>query len=163
METMAGSRTKSVAIAYSESGTGEPVLLIHCSSASSAEWDSLRDALDEDFRVIAPDQWGCGESDPWTGQGEFNLAREAAPILDITGRIGTAVHLVGHSYGGGVALRLARERPELIRSLTLIEPSVFHLLRSGEVWKIRPCSARCLSVAEHGTGRPLAVEIIGVE
>jgi pimeloyl-ACP methyl ester carboxylesterase len=133
METMAGSRTKSVAIACSDSGTGEPVLLLHCSCASNAAWDSLCDALDEDFRVIAPDQWGCGGSDDWTGQGEFNLAREAAPILDITSRIGTAVHLVGHSYGGGVALRVARERPDLIRSLTLIEPSAFHLLRSGDL------------------------------
>jgi pimeloyl-ACP methyl ester carboxylesterase len=133
METMAGSRMKNAAIAYSDSGTGEPVLLIHCSSASRAEWDSLCDALHEDFRVIAPDQWGCGESDPWTGQGEFNLAQEAAPILDIIGRIGAAVHLIGHSYGGGVALRLARQRPDLIRSLILIEPSAFHLLREGDL------------------------------
>jgi pimeloyl-ACP methyl ester carboxylesterase len=132
-ETIVEIRMKNTALAYSDSGTGEPVLLLHCSSASSAAWDSLCDALDEDFRVIAPDQWGCGESDPWTGQGEFNLAREAAPILDITSHIGTAVHLVGHSYGGGVALRLARERPDLIRSLTLIEPSAFHLLRSGDL------------------------------
>ena len=132
-ETIVETRMKNAAAAYSNSGTGEPVLLLHCSCASSAAWDSLCDALDEDFRVIAPDQWGCGESDPWTGQGEFDLAREAAPILDITGRIGTAVHLVGHSYGGGVALRVARERPDLIRSLTLIEPSAFHLLRSGDL------------------------------
>jgi pimeloyl-ACP methyl ester carboxylesterase len=131
MVTMAGSRANNVAIAYSDSGTGEPALLLHCSLSSSAEWESLRDTLDEDFRVIAPDQWGCGESDPWTGQGEFNLAQEAAPILDIIGRVGAAVHLIGHSYGGGVALWVARQRPDLIRSLTLIEPSAFHFLRDG--------------------------------
>ena len=39
------------------------------------------------------------------------------------------MHLVGHSYGGGLALRIARERPEMVRSLTLVEPSCFHLLR----------------------------------
>jgi pimeloyl-ACP methyl ester carboxylesterase len=41
------------------------------------------------------------------------------------------VHLVGHSYGGGIALRIARKRPDLVRSLTLVEPSCFHLLRGG--------------------------------
>jgi pimeloyl-ACP methyl ester carboxylesterase len=41
-------------------------------------------------------------------------------------------HLVGHSYGGAVALHLARTRPELLRSLTLVEPSAFHLLRGGD-------------------------------
>jgi pimeloyl-ACP methyl ester carboxylesterase len=131
METMAGSRTKNLAIACSDSGTGEPVLLLHCTLSSSAEWESLSDTLDEDFRVIAPDQWGCGKSDPWTGQGEFNLAQEAAPILDIIDRVGAAVHLIGHSYGGGVALWVARQHPDLIRSLTLIEPSAFHFLRDG--------------------------------
>jgi pimeloyl-ACP methyl ester carboxylesterase len=43
-------------------------------------------------------------------------------------KIGTPVHLVGHSYGGGVALKIAQENPELVLSLTLIEPSSFHLL-----------------------------------
>ena len=42
------------------------------------------------------------------------------------------VHLVGHSYGGAVALHMARARPWLFRSLTLIEPSAFHLLRDGD-------------------------------
>lgn len=128
MATMEMNETR---IAYSDKGTGEPVLLIHCSSASGTEWQSLCETLGEDFRSIAPDQWGCGQSDPWTGQGAFTLAEEAAPILDIIQSIGVPVHLVGHSYGGGVALRVARERPEMIRSLTLIEPSSFHLLGGG--------------------------------
>jgi pimeloyl-ACP methyl ester carboxylesterase len=118
-------------IAYSDTGAGEPVLLIHCSSASGSEWLSLCDTIGADFRSIAPDQWGCGQSDPWTGQGAFTLAEEAAPILEIIESLGVPVHLVGHSYGGGVALRVARERPEMILSLTLIEPSSFHLLRRG--------------------------------
>ena len=118
-------------IAYTEAGAGDPALLIHCSSACGSEWHGLCEALSGDFQLIAPDQWGCGKSDPWTGRGTFSLAEEAAPILDIIYRLGTPVHLVGHSYGGGVALRIARKRPDLVRSLTLVEPSCFHLLRRG--------------------------------
>jgi pimeloyl-ACP methyl ester carboxylesterase len=106
--------------------------MIHCSSATKAEWQSLCETLNADFRSVAVDQWGCGQRAPWTGQGEFNLVSEAAPIIGLIRNIGTPVHLVGHSYGGGVALRIARELPELIRSLTLIEPSSFHLLKAGE-------------------------------
>ncbi len=109
----------------------DPVLLIHCSTASGAVWQGLCETLEEDFTTLAPDQWGCGQSDPWTGQGAFTLEDEAAPILDIIERNGLPVHLVGHSYGGSVALRVARARPDLVLSLTLIEPSSFHLLRRG--------------------------------
>ena len=118
-------------IAYADNGSGDPVVLIHCSAASSAEWRSLSEALGEDFHAIAIDQWGCGESDAWPGHAAFSLAQEAAPVLRLIDSLATPVHLVGHSYGGGVALHVARRRPAMIRSLTLIEPSVFHLLRDG--------------------------------
>lgn len=120
--------TKQSQINYTETGTGEPVVLVHCSSASGSEWKSLCEELSDRFHCIMPDQWSCGRSDPWPGDGPFTLADEAAPVVDIIDRLGTPVHLVGHSYGGGVALRIARERPGKILSLTLIEPSVFHLL-----------------------------------
>jgi len=119
-------------IACTETGTGEPVVLIHCSTASSKEWRSLCKVMGDDFRAVMPDQWGCGHSDPWTGNGAFDLGSEAAPVLEIMQNLGGPVHLVGHSYGGGVALRIARQRPDLVRSLTLIEPSAFHLLRHGD-------------------------------
>ncbi|MDA7948108.1 MAG: alpha/beta hydrolase [Hyphomicrobiaceae bacterium] len=118
-------------IAYSESGSGEPAVMIHCSTASGRAWESLAEHLGGAFRSIMPDQWGCGKSDPWTGDGLFDLGAEAAPILQLIERTRTPVHLVGHSYGGGVALRVAGERPDLVRSLTLIEPSCFYLLRRG--------------------------------
>lgn len=121
----------SARVAYSDRGAGEPVLMLHCTSASSTEWRSLCDLLGEEFRPIATDQLGCGRSDPWPGQRPFTLAEEAAPILRIIDGIGHPVHLVGHSYGGGLALRIARERPEMVRSLTLVEPSCFHLLRQA--------------------------------
>lgn len=121
--------TKSSRINYAETGAGDPVVLIHCSSASGTEWTALCQQLQDQFRCVAPDQWNCGRSDMWPGHGPFTLSEEAEPIIEVIDRIGTPVHLVGHSYGGGVALRVARERPDSIRSLTLIEPSIFHILR----------------------------------
>lgn len=118
-------------IDYEDTGSGDPVVLVHCSSASGSQWRALSASLAGRFRCIVPDQWQCGGSDPWHGRTAFSLAEEAAPILAIIDRIGEPVHLVGHSYGGGVALRVAREHPHMIRSLTLIEPSAFHLLRRG--------------------------------
>lgn len=118
-------------IGYTETGSGAAVVLIHCSTASGKEWNSLCESLAGRFRCVATDQWHCGGSDPWPGREPFSLAGEAAPILQLIDRAGTPVHLVGHSYGGGVAMRIARERPGMIRSLTLIEPSVFHLLGSA--------------------------------
>ncbi len=119
-------------LAYAENGSGEPVVMIHCSSATGSEWKKLSEALGENFRTFMPDQWACGKSDPWRGDSAFTLSEEAAPLVELLDRLGTPVHLIGHSYGGGVALRVARERPDLIRSLTLVEPSAFHLLRHGE-------------------------------
>lgn len=121
-------KTKHSRIHYTETGTGDDVILIHCSSASGSEWAALSETLGDRFHCIMPDQWSCGRSDPWPGNGAFALADEAAPIVEVIDRNAAPVHLVGHSYGGGVALRIARERPGMIRSLTLIEPSVFHLL-----------------------------------
>ena len=110
----------------------EPVVLLHCSGSSGAQWRSLAGRLGSRYRVIAPDLIGYGASAPWPGRAEFCLAQEAAVIRSLIGKLDGTVHLVGHSYGGAVALHIARTRPELIRSLTLIEPSAFHLLRGGD-------------------------------
>src|SRR5436190_3588558 len=109
----------------------QPVVLLHCSGSSGAQWRALMAQLDGHYQVAAPDLIGYGATAPWSG-GEFSLAREAAEVRSLIGRLQRPVHLVGHSYGGGVALHIARTRPELLRSLTLVEPSAFHLLRGGD-------------------------------
>jgi len=115
-----------------EQGSGEPVVLLHCSGSSSAQWRTLAAKLAARYHVIAPDLLGYGGSAPWSGRGEFCLAQEAALVRSLLGRLGEPAHLVGHSYGGAVALHVARTRPELLKSLALVEPSAFHLLRGGD-------------------------------
>jgi pimeloyl-ACP methyl ester carboxylesterase len=89
----------------------------------------MNGSLGNHVRIEAPDQWGCGERGPWPGHEPFTLAAEAMAVYEILDRLGTPVHLVGHSYGGALALHVARHRPQCLASLGLIEPCAFHFLR----------------------------------
>jgi pimeloyl-ACP methyl ester carboxylesterase len=116
-------------IACADTGSGETVLLLHATASSGAQWRTLTETLRASCRVLAPDLYGYGETDPWPGYGPFALADEAALAEAILPP--GPFHLVGHSYGGAVALHFAMRQPERLRSLALIEPVAFHLLRSG--------------------------------
>jgi pimeloyl-ACP methyl ester carboxylesterase len=119
-------------VEYLEQGAGEPVVLLHSTGASGSQWRRLAAALGDRFHVIAPDLCGYGGTAPWNGRCEISLAAEAALVAALTDRFAQPVHLVGHSFGGAVALRLAQDRPDLLTSLVLIEPVAFHLLRGGD-------------------------------
>ena len=116
-------------IHYSDSGQGEAVVFIHCSTANSRIWK--RYMQPGNYRYLAADQWGCGRSHNWAGQIEFGLYEEARPIIKLIRNMDKAVHLVGHSYGGSVALKVAMEMPDAVKKITLIEPSSFHLLKNA--------------------------------
>ena len=118
-------------VEFLEQGSGEPVVLLHSSGSSSAQWRSLAERLSERYQVIAPDLYGYGGTAHWPGRGPFHLESEAEIVLAALGRDEWA-HFVGHSYGGAVTLHIARFRPDLLRSLALFEPVAFHLLRGAD-------------------------------
>jgi pimeloyl-ACP methyl ester carboxylesterase len=105
------------------------VVALHCSGAGAGQWSNLAEALGGDYDVLAPEHYGCESSGPWTGEHAFTLADEAARAIALIDNSEEKVHLVGHSYGGGVALHVALARPDQIASMALYEPSAFHLLR----------------------------------
>jgi len=109
--------------------TRELVIALHCSGAGAAQWRRLAEALGENYELIAPEHYGCDSTGPWTGDHAFTLADEAAGSIALIDGTDRKIHLVGHSYGGGVALHVALARSERIASLSLYEPSAFHLLR----------------------------------
>jgi pimeloyl-ACP methyl ester carboxylesterase len=103
-----------------------PVVALHSSASSSRQWQSLKDFLEDRFTVIAPDLPGYGKNKE-TGNLP-GLEGDAAPIIRDIELIGEPVHLVGHSYGGAIALKIAMMRPDLLLSLTVFEPVMFSLM-----------------------------------
>ena len=105
------------------------VIALHCSGAGAGQWNHLAEALGGEYEVLTPEHYGNESTGPWTGEHPFTLADEAARTIALIDTCESKLHLVGHSYGGGVALHVALARPERIASLALYEPSAFHLLR----------------------------------
>lgn len=104
-------------------GTGpRKALLIHCSLAHSGAWNGLADLLKTQLQMYAYDLPGHGRSDDWTGERDMQ-EMSTAMAAEVIGRDGP-MDIIGHSFGATVALRLAIEHPEMVRSLVLIE-SVF--------------------------------------
>jgi pimeloyl-ACP methyl ester carboxylesterase len=136
-----------VHIEYVEQGSGEPVVLLHSSASSSAQWRALMHQS-TGYRVLAPDLLGYGATSHWSGHGAFRLEHEAQIVLSLAGRCGEAVHLVGHSFGGAVALHVARTRPDLLASLTVIEPVAFHLLKGFDQDALAEISAVAAGVGK---------------
>ena len=109
-------------------GTGAPVLLLHGSASAAVMWVPVIDALKSRFRVIAPDLIGYGRTDSWPDGHGFSVDEELRLVEPLLSPAPVGVHVVGHSYGGVVALHLALAGRVPIRSLTLIEPVAFFLL-----------------------------------
>jgi pimeloyl-ACP methyl ester carboxylesterase len=80
--------------------------------ADASQWRYLAEALECRYEVLAPEHFGCKTSGPWTGEHAFALADEAARAIALIDNSEEKVHLVGHSYGGGVALHVALARPD---------------------------------------------------
>lgn len=106
----------------------QTVIALHCSGADANQWRPLGEALGEGYTLFAPEHFGCERVGPWPGERAFTIDDEAERTLALIDGLEGEVHLVGHSYGGGVALYVAFQRPSRIASLSLYEPSAFHLL-----------------------------------
>lgn len=128
---MAALRKGDVVLSYETLGQeGDPVVLIHGSLVDRTSWRMVLAPLATALQVTAYDRRGYGESQgPQRTHAVRDDARDLGDLLESTGLY--PAHLVAHSYGGAVALRVAADRPELVRSLALHEPPLIGLLASG--------------------------------
>ena len=104
------------------------VLCFHSSTASGAQWAALGKELGDGYRVRAPDLYGYGDAPAWHGARPLQLVDEVHRFDALFAEAPGGVHLVGHSYGGAVALRAALRHPQRVRSVTVYEPVLFGLL-----------------------------------
>ena len=103
--------------------------------SSRAQWAELSAQLETQFRCIAVDLQGYGKSPFPDVDGPYTLAHETDAVnAAIAARLepGEPFHLVGHSYGGATALRMARTMRTRVLSLAVFEPVAFHLLPSTD-------------------------------
>jgi 4,5:9,10-diseco-3-hydroxy-5,9,17-trioxoandrosta-1(10),2-diene-4-oate hydrolase len=112
-------------IAVTDCGTGDPVVLLHGGGPGASGMSNYArnvDALAQWFRVIVPDLPGYGRSSKNLDQSDpfGDLAAAVGGLLDALGI--DRAHLVGNSYGGAAALRLAVERPDRIGRMVLMGP-----------------------------------------
>ncbi|HBO7562684.1 TPA: alpha/beta hydrolase, partial [Pseudomonas aeruginosa] len=104
-------------LVYQDLGEGTPVLLVHGSLCDYRYWQWQLRSLGERHRLIVPSLRHY-YPERWDGQGaDFTSARHVADLLALVERLGEPVHLLGHSRGGNLALRLALAAPDALRSL----------------------------------------------
>jgi pimeloyl-ACP methyl ester carboxylesterase len=115
---------------YRDEGTGVPVVLGHGSAASSGQWRDLIKRMSGRYRLVAPDHIGYGRTAAYSGDIPL-MEHEIAIVEALVRLLSQPVHMVGHSYGGSVLTRVAIRMPEQVRSLTLVEPTLFYLLAAS--------------------------------
>src|SRR5512147_2427259 len=94
-------------IDYSDHGSGEPVILVHSSVSGNRQWKRLIEDLQPRFRALAPNLFGYGETTPWCVDGTQTIDDQADLIIRLAREVPGPLRLVGHSFGGAVALEAA--------------------------------------------------------
>jgi non-heme chloroperoxidase len=116
---------------YIELGQGTPVVLVHGTLEDYRTWDGQLEALSKGYRLISysrryhyPNEWPKDSTD-------FSVTIHARDLAAFIKALDLPpVHLIGHSYGAFIAFLVARDHPEVIRSLTLGEPPILPLLKT---------------------------------
>lgn len=113
-------------------GGARPVLALHCSLAHAGAYSGLAEAL-HGVTLTAMDFIGHGKARDWDRVEDYHSAAtdDAIALAETLGQ-GAPIDLIGHSFGGTVALRMAATRPDLVRSLILIEPVFFAAARAAK-------------------------------
>jgi pimeloyl-ACP methyl ester carboxylesterase len=131
---MAVASVNGVDLVYEDMGAGEPIVFVHGSLIS----DSFAPLLIEPslvnlFRLVTYRRRGYKGSGP--GVGPPTMAQQSADLIGLLKHLGIRrAHVLGHSYGGVVALHAALDAPEFIQTLTLLEPALI-LGESGAAYR----------------------------
>jgi len=142
-------------MAYQETGSGIPIVLLHATTQDYRTWDTLIPDISKAYRTIAvslrhyyPEKWdGVGN--------DFTVDQHASDIAAMIKKLNLGkVHLLGNSRGGSIAVTVANLHPEGIRTLILEEPNMMPLMPAAEMQQwMAAAKARAEKVrANLGTG-----------
>jgi lipase len=125
LQTPLGRRVKVV-----EHGTETPVVFLHSGVGSAGEWKQVFALWPEGYRLVAIDAYRDGTGPGVAGR--RSLDDYADQVYAVAEHVGASVRLVGFSWGGATALRVAAAAPELVDSIAVIEPEAYALLRTQD-------------------------------
>ena len=123
-----------VQVDFLEAGSSGPaVMLVHSSVAGARQWRRLMDDLKNEFRVRAVNLFGYGRTSAWSTDASQSLGDQAGLVEAALPAGADEVYLVGHSFGGSVAMKAAARLGGRVAKLVLLEPNPIYLLaQAGE-------------------------------
>ena len=121
-------------------------MLVHCSASGARQWRRLMDDLKADFHVRAVNLFGYGKTPPWSIEASQTLEDQARLVETALPTNADSVCLVGNSFGGSVAMKLAAKLSGRVARLVLLETNPFYLLKQSgraeafaEAMELRDC------------------------
>lgn len=124
-------------VEFIDEGKGPPVVLAHSSVSGNRQWKRLIARLQDRYRVLAPNLHGYGQTTAWTEDGTQTIDAAAEVLLAVCEELEGPIRLVGHSWGGGVALATAKVLGARVSHLAMFEPMLAAMLREHgrrEAW-----------------------------
>ena len=114
---------------YEERGNGPTIVLVPGSCSTGAAWRPVLAAWDGRFRCVTTSLLGYGGTAERRTVHDAAMRHEAEAVEAVIGKAGGPVHLVGHSFGGLVAIAVALRKRASLASLTIVEAPALELLR----------------------------------
>jgi len=119
---------------YIDAGRGMPVVLVHSASTGNWQWRRLIEDFGDRRRALAVNLYGYGKTPPWPEGRPQTLDAQAELVEAVAATTEGPLALVGHSFGGAVAMKAALRLADRLAALVLIEPNPFYLLaRHGRI------------------------------
>jgi pimeloyl-ACP methyl ester carboxylesterase len=146
----------------SADGDQPTVVCLHSSGSSSSQWKRLIEALQGTYRSVALDFYGHGRAEPYNGRG-YTLRSESDRVWRAIEPVPGPLHLVGHSFGGAVALDIASRFADRVASVCVYEPVLFAVLdpSSSDYRQITAVGRSIVRSARAGRVGAAAAEFVG--
>ena len=152
-------KSRPINVDFVEAGSvGPVVMLVHSSVSGARQWRRLMEDLRDRFRVRAVNLFGYGKTPPWPAEATQSLDDQARLVEAALPADAGEIYLVGHSFGGSVAMKAAARLAGRVARLVLLETNPFYLLaQSGridafaEAMELRDCVKEFGALGEWAT------------